>query len=94
MSDRQTRAKTSLLATTSRSGSEMSRVREALHWDGFNPRVSLFLVSGSDAEIDFSQAWKDRPQQVKLYRLVDDPDPGRIRTVHEYDSISISTRCR
>jgi hypothetical protein len=63
----------------------MSRVREALHWDGFHPRVSLFLVSGSDAEIDFSPAWEDLPQQVKLYRLVDDSDPGLIRVVHEYD---------
>lgn len=63
----------------------MSRVREALHWDGFNPRVSLFLVSGGDTEIDFSQAWEDRPRQVELYRLVEDSDPGRIRVVHEYD---------
>jgi hypothetical protein len=63
----------------------MSRVREALHWDGFSPRVSLFLVSRSDTEIDFLQAWQDRPRQVELYRLVDDSDPGRIRVVHEYD---------
>jgi hypothetical protein len=63
----------------------MSRVREALHWDGFSPRVSLFLVSRSDTEIDFSRAWEDRPRQVALYRLVDDSDPGRIRVVYEYD---------
>lgn len=63
----------------------MSGVREALHWDGFTPRVSLFLVSRSDTEIEFSQAWTDRPQRVKLYRLVDDSDPGRIRVVYEYD---------
>jgi hypothetical protein len=63
----------------------MSRVREALHWDGFSPRVSLFLVSRSRTEIDFFQAWEDRPRQVKLYRLMDDSDPGRIRVVYEYD---------
>jgi hypothetical protein len=63
----------------------MSLVREALHWDGFSPRVSLFLVSSSATEIDFSQAWADRPRQVELYRLVDDNDPGRIRVVYEYD---------
>lgn len=66
-------------------GSEMSRVREALHWDGFNPRVSLFLVSSSDTEIDFSPAWEDRPRRVERYRLVDDSDPGRTRIVYEYD---------
>jgi hypothetical protein len=63
----------------------MSRVREALHWDGFNARVSLFLVTRSDTEIDFSQAWEDCPQRVELHRLVDDSDPGRIRIVYEYD---------
>lgn len=66
-------------------GSEMSLVREALHWDGFSPRVSLFSVSRSATEIDFSEVWEDRPRQVELYRLVDDSDPGRVRVVYEYD---------
>jgi hypothetical protein len=63
----------------------MSRVREALHWDGFNPRVSLFVVSRGEVEIDFSRSWTDRPKRIEVYRLVDDEEPKSISVVYEYD---------
>lgn len=63
----------------------MSRVRDALHWDGTSPRVSLFLASDGDPEIDFESAWTDPPARIERYDLVNDAEPGRAKVVYEYD---------
>jgi hypothetical protein len=64
----------------------LSRVLDAIHWDGTTPMVSLFLVTSAEEAPDLTTAWGvDAPRQARAYRLEDDRPSATLPIVHEYD---------
>jgi len=64
----------------------MSRIVDAIHWDGTTPMVSLFVVSSAQGATDFAGVWGDQvPRRIKTYRLVDDRPGANSPLVYEHD---------
>ncbi len=64
----------------------MTRVLDALRWDGITPVVSMFVVSPSQVTADLAGMWHvDELQSLETYRLEDDRQGTNSTPVHEYD---------
>lgn len=64
----------------------MSRVLDAIAWDGVTPVVSLFLITAAQDAPDLASAWEnDSVKLIKNYRLEDDRNTSNLPVVLEID---------
>ncbi|GIJ25060.1 hypothetical protein Vqi01_02220 [Micromonospora qiuiae] len=67
-------------------GPRVSRVLDAICWDGTAPVVSLFVIPAVQEAPDFAMAWGDDvPRRTKTYCLEDDRPEPNLPPVCEYD---------